>query len=195
MRLILDFVTVNPEWIVGSGGHSECSDVLLICVVERAHVVWNIKAELVLLVKEYIVNCHRTFQQVIWKMSVFNLKHNIFINTKRRLSEVVCECEKSHVGSIWIFFTGRATFNILNPREHDSLQLSVPNCFWALWVTLSILWMTYLLLDIPWASSVLYLSIEDVDGHSVTMRRGVRCVFSIIVLSINFCVNFCLNLG
>ena len=42
VRLIFYFVTVNPEWIVGSSGHSECSDVFLICVVERAHVVWNI---------------------------------------------------------------------------------------------------------------------------------------------------------
>ena len=173
VRLIFYFITVNPEWIVGSRGHSECSDVLLICVVERAHVVRNIQAELVLLVKEHIVNCHRTFQQVIWQFSVFNLKHNIFINTKRRLSEVVCECEKSHICSIRVFFTGRATLNILNPREHDSLQLSVPNSFWALWVALSVLWMAYLSLDIPWASPILYLTIEDVDGHFI-IRRGAR---------------------
>ena len=121
VRLIRHFVTVYPEWVVGSSGHSKCSDILLICVVERAHVVWYIQAELVILVKEYIVNCHRTFHQVFWQGSVFNLKHNIFINTKRRLSEVVCECEKSHVGSIWILFTFGATINILNPGEHYSL--------------------------------------------------------------------------
>ena len=164
VRLIRHFVTVYPEWVVGSSGHSKCSDILLICVVERAHVVWDIQAELVILVKEYIVDCHRTFDQVFWQGSVFNLKHNIFINTKRRLSEVVCKCEKSHIGSIWIFFTRRATFNILNPGEHNSLQLSIPNSFWALWVALSILWMAYLLLDIPWASSVLNFAIEHIDS-------------------------------
>lgn len=66
MFFILYLITVNPKWIVGSGGHSESSYILLVSVVERANVVWNIQAVLVFLVKEYIVDCHGTFKQVIW---------------------------------------------------------------------------------------------------------------------------------
>ena len=65
-RAVLDGVTRNPEWVVGGGRHTECSDVLFIVVVECAHVVWNIEAELVVVVIEYVVESHGAFGKVVW---------------------------------------------------------------------------------------------------------------------------------
>jgi len=51
-------VARNPEWVVRCSWHAKGSHIPLICVVEGAHVVRHIKAELVILVKEYIVDGH-----------------------------------------------------------------------------------------------------------------------------------------
>jgi len=63
--------------------------------------------------------------------------------------------------------------------------LSIPNSFWALWVALSALWLADLLFDLPWASSVLNLTIEDIDN------RGRI----IIVASLDFSFNFYFSLS
>ena len=169
MLAIFDFVTMDPEWVVWGGGHTKGSHVPLISVVESAHVVRNIKAELVVLVIESAVESHRTFDQVLRKCSVFNLKNNVFIYRKSRLSKVVCKCKEGNIGSIWLALRP-ASLDIFNPRENNSLNLSVPNGFWALWMALPALRRANIALDVPWASSVFDFTIENVDCHcSVTV--------------------------
>ena len=55
---LLNLVAVDPERIIRGCWHAEGSHVLFVCVVECTDVVGHIEAELVVFVKEYVVNCH-----------------------------------------------------------------------------------------------------------------------------------------